>query len=82
LSKKRAREDEEEEEREAQGKTKGKEKAKGKQEKQGTESVSELARDFQETLSDYVSRLGLDSEFIGDYDYSSVNVLLVTSVPG
>lgn len=45
-------------------------------------SRPELAKDFQETLSDYLTRCNVKAEFLKYYDYSKVRVVLVSSVPG
>jgi len=39
------------------------------------------ARDFADTLADYLRRLGLPYAFLSEYDFSPATVVLVTSVP-
>eukprot|EP01127_Copromyxa_protea_P015473 TRINITY_DN445_c0_g2_i1.p1 TRINITY_DN445_c0_g2~~TRINITY_DN445_c0_g2_i1.p1 ORF type:complete len:404 (+),score=70.64 TRINITY_DN445_c0_g2_i1:94-1212(+) len=59
---------------------KGNEKKRGREEE---EEMTDLAKDFVSTLRDYITRLGVnDTEFLDDYSFNSVNILLVTSVPG
>jgi tyrosyl-DNA phosphodiesterase 1 len=43
---------------------------------------SELAKDFVDTLADYLTRCGLKAEFLHKFDYSKVKVVLISSVPG
>jgi tyrosyl-DNA phosphodiesterase-1 len=50
--------------------------------KHNRENNNNLAKDFEETLKDYLQRLGANAEFVSEYSYSDVKIVLITSVPG
>src|SRR5579863_2112406 len=43
---------------------------------------SELAMDFKYTLHDYLTRLDLNADFLNNYSFNDVKIVLITSVPG
>jgi len=49
---------------------------------QPAEPISPLAIDFKSTLEDYLISLGLKTNFLVEYSFEDVRVVLVTSVPG
>ena len=46
------------------------------------QQLTALARDFLDTLSDYLRHSHVIPEFLKDYDYSNAKVVLISSVPG
>ena len=45
-------------------------------------TTSELALDFKYTLHDYLTRLDLNADFLNNYSFNNVKIVLITSVPG